>query len=716
MTKTTLFFLLILIGVMTMAHAQTGPVALTLTDGNIHDMTLRSTANGEYAIRTTGSDPYVFTAPVPAFDAKKHHVLAFEFFSTTGTDHFQVFVLPPLSEDRSLKVAGLANSEGWSSYALDLQPILAKSGGKVGSLRLDFGSAAGKTIQIRNLVLREQTPQEAQLAARREATREAERLRDVSLRNYLQHAYPCRVTQVTLDVTSELPNGERGGALHIEGELPDAQAKDACLVEVPIYEDITEAQHFPTVLPLIAERNGKFLVGVSRQRKTSNGIFDRLLSRWAIAKRDGDTFKLLSHARYLDYIRPLNDLPEEKPRNKKGIGGFTLGHPISDLDDLGLSAATVNIVLNSLFATAPGPGRSAFQYAGRTWYAEDRNIADLDRTLQATAAHHLVVSAIILLGQGGNAPADSFSHRIAHPDADPSGIFVMPNVSSEDGLLTYAAAMDYLAKRYSRPDKQYGRIHHWIMHNEVNAGWIWTNAGDKTPLLYTDLYHRSMRVAQLLARQYDPHSKAFISLEHHWNIRPTHIYAGREILEDLIDLSTAEGDFDWGIAYHPYPQNLFDPRVWADNEPTFTFDTPKITYKNLEVLDAWVKQPRARFQGKTLRTVHLTEQGLNSKDYTEKSLTDQAAGMAFAWNKYKDLDTIEVFDYHNWVDNRGEGGLRIGLRRFPNDKDEPYGKKPIWFVYQAIGTPKEVEATAFALPIIGIKDWSEVRHHGTIGR
>ncbi|MCW3095575.1 MAG: hypothetical protein JWL77_1193 [Chthonomonadaceae bacterium] len=717
MMKTVLFLLLMLAGVATMTQAQSGAVPLRITDRNIHDMTLRALPDGEYEIRTTGSDPYAFTENLPvAFDTKRNHVLAFEFFSTTGTDHFQVFVLPPVSEDRSIKAAGLANSEGWSAYALDLQSLFEKPGGKVEELRLDFGGFAGKTIRLRNLRLREQTPQEAQLAVRREAQREAERLRDVRLRTYLHHSYPCRVTKVTLNATSGLPDGERGGSLYVEGELPNAYAEDACLVEVPIYADITDAQHFPTVLPLIAERNGHFLVSMNRQRKASSGTFDRLLSRWAVAKRVGDTFTLLSHARYLDNIQPLYNLPEEKPRNKKGIGGFTTGWPISDVTDLDLSACTVNIVLNSLFATTPGPGRSAFPYAGRTWYSEDRNIAALDRTLQATAAHHLVVSAIILLGQGGNAPPDSFSHRVAHPDADPSGIYVMPNVTSEDGLAAYAAALDYLAQRYSRPDAKYGRIHYWIMHNEVNAGWIWTNAGDKTPLLYTDLYHRSMRVAQLIARQYDAHSKAFISLEHHWNIRPTHIYAGREVLEDLLDLSAAEGDFDWAIAFHPYPQNLFDPRVWADNEATFTFDTPKITYKNLEVLDAWVKQPRARFQGKTLRTVHLTEQGLNSMDYTEKSLTDQAAGMAYAWNKYKDLETIEVFDYHNWVDNRGEGGLRIGLRRFPNDKDDPLGKKPIWYVYQALSTAKEAEATAFAKPIIGITDWSEVRYHGAIPR
>ena len=704
MMKMMLFVLLMLAGVATMAIAQSGAVPLTITDRDMHDMTLRLLPDGEYEIRTTGGDPYAFTGKLPAvFDAKRHHVLAFEFFSTTGTDHFQVFVLPPLSEDRSMRVAGLANSEGWSAYALDLQSLFEKSGGKAESLRLDFGGFAGKTIRLRGLRLREQTAQEAQLAARREALREEERLRDVRLRTYLHHAYPCRVTNVAVTGQQIVVTGEVAG-----------QPTDFCLVEAPLYADITEIKQFPTIIELHPDAGGRFAVTLNRQRKTGAITFDRLLSRWAVAKRQGDTFTLLSHARYPDRVQALFDLPEEKPRNKKGIGGFGADRPISDVADLGLSAATVNIVLNSLFATTPGPNRSAFPYGGRTWYAEDRNIASLDRTLQATAQHHLVVSAIILLGQGGNAPPDSFSHRIAHPDADPSGIFVMPNVSSEDGLTAYAAALDYLAHRYSRPDTKYGRIHHWILHNEVNAGWIWTNAGEKTPLLYTDLYQRSMRVAHLIARQYDSHSKAFISLEHHWNIRPTHIYAGREILDLLLDFSAAEGDFDWAIAYHPYPQNLFDPRVWADTEAVFTFDTPKITYKNLEVLDAWVRQPRARFLGKTLRTVHLAEQGLNSMDYTEKSLRDQAAGMAYAWNKYKDLTTIEVFDYHNWVDNRGEGGLRIGLRRFPDDKDEPLGKKPIWYVYQALGTAREAEVTAFAKPIIGIKDWSEVRHHGAI--
>jgi hypothetical protein len=367
-------------------------------------------------------------------------------------------------------------------------------------------------------------------------------------------------------------------------------------------------------------------------------------------------------------------------------------------------------VLSGLFSTTGGAGWSPFEYAGRTWYVDDKALAGFDRTFGEAAKRHIVVSVILLIAQPGKAPAGSYARLLAHPDADPAGIFPMPDVASAQGLTAYCAGLDFLCRRYGRPDGQHGRIHHWILHNEVNSGWVWTNAGEKTDVLYLDLYQKSMRTAWLIARQYDPHAQPFISLEHHWTMRTDpRCHPGRDLLELLVRFSAAEGDFDWGLAYHPYPQNLFEPRVWLDREATFTNDTRKITFRNLEVLDAWVRDRAHWFRGERPRVVHLSEQGLNSRDYSPAALRDQAAGMAYAWQKVKALATIEAFQYHNWIDNRGEGGLRIGLRRFPDDRDEPLGRKPIWYVYQALGTPREAEATAFALPVIGIPSWDEVR-------
>jgi hypothetical protein len=706
MTRFLILFLFVM-GISTMnatADPKTPPVPVPLkfVETNSHDITLRTVEGGAYELKTTGNDPYIFTEPFSQPQTLDHSlVLAFDYFSAESTDHLQVFIDPPVSEEYSLKAPGLSHSEGWSAYAADLNPLLSRVKGKVRSLRLDFGSAPGKTFQIRNLRLRPPTAQEIALAAGREQRQKAELRLDTRLREYLNKKYPCLINRVVAEKEQIRITGTITGS-------PEALR----VVEVTMPTNVTEQSMYASALSIQPDTKGHFTVTVPRYGVAGQ---DRLLSRWAIMRKIGSRYELRSHAHYADSVVSTNDLPEEKIRNKKGLGGFSIERPVSDLEDLDISAVTVNIVINSLFSTTAGNGLTPFTYGGKTWYANTGQIEHLDRTFIEAAKRHAVVSAIVLIGQGAQAPKDSYSHLLAHPDADPAGIFAMPNVSEVDGLRAYAAGMDFLAKRYSRPDKQYGRIHHWIMHNEVNAGWIWTNAGDKTALLYTDLYQRSMRAVFLIARQYDPHAKVFVSLEHHWTMKPdSHSYHGKDILELLALFSRAEGDFDWAIAYHPYPQNLFDPEVWKDNQVNFTFNTPKITFKNLEVLDAFVKKPSMRFEGKTIRTVHLTEQGLNSRDYSEKELRDQAAGMAFAWNKYKNLDTIEVFHYHNWIDNRYEGGLRIGLRKFPDDKDDPLGKKPIWYVYQAMGTPQEETVLAPYKAVVGVRDWSEVRHRERI--
>ena len=319
---------------------------------------------------------------------------------------------------------------------------------------------------------------------------------------------------------------------------------------------------------------------------------------------------------------------------------------------------------------------------------------DYDRALQYAAQRHIIVSAILLVPKASSS-SDPTVKLMAHPDADPAGVYAMPNVASPEGLQTYAAALNFLAERYSRPDKKYGRVHHWIMQNEVDAGWVWTNAGEKSELTFMDLYNKSMRTMYLIARQYNPHAKVFFSLTHYWNeTEDTHFYLPRHMLSELVSYSHAEGDYEWAIAYHPYPESLFKPRTWEDKKVTFSIDTPFITFKNIEVLNAWAQEPGTFYRGVKRRTIYLSEQGFNSPDYSQKSLTDQAAALAYAWKKIEPLDAIEGMQYHNWVDSSGEGGLRIGLRKFPEDHDDPMGKKPIWYLYQKLGTPEEDMASA----------------------
>ena len=236
----------------------------------------------------------------------------------------------------------------------------------------------------------------------------------------------------------------------------------------------------------------------------------------------------------------------------------------------------------------------------------------------------------------------------------------------------------------------------------MDAGLVWTNAGAKPLDEYLDLYAKSLRIAHLTARQYDAHSRVFASVTHSWT-RPEEprFYAGRDVLDGLVARSKEGGDFDWGVAHHPYPQSLLVPETWRDEEAVDSPDSPLVTFKNLGVLVDWARQPANRFNGQTVRDIYLTEQGFHSRDYSDRQLELQAAALAYAWRQLAKHPEIKAMHYHNWIDNRHEGGLRIGLRKFPDDTEDPGGVKPIWRLYRALGGPHEAAAARFADEHIG---------------
>jgi hypothetical protein len=664
---------------------------------------LKRKIGGVYEVSTTGSDPFLYTRSLPmGVDLAENHILAFDFFSLTGVGDIQVFLEPPTQERLSVRGEGLAKSEGWSSCKIDLKTALDKVTSPVTTLRIDFGRRAGLTLQIRNVVLRSRTGQERELAARVAAAREAELKLDREIRDYLDTEYDCQITRIEASET----------AIRVQGTVGKT-AGQFFVAEIPLHEEITELTTYSTVHAIATEPNGEFDLSIDRLAGDQAG--DHLLARWLIVGKSADGYRRLSHAHYIDRQQTRRDLPREIPHNRKGLGGFSPGRPLRDIEDLDISSVTVNIVLSHLLRTHAANGHSEREFAGKTWYVNDAAIANLDRSLLEASRRNLVVLAILLIPQGGNAEPGSFRRLIAHPDADPAGIYVMPNLTSAEGVEAYSAVLDLLAERYSRPNKPLGRIHHWIVHNEVNSGWVWTNMGEKTALRYMDVYHKSMRLTHLIARQYDSHSRSFISLEHNWtSTHNARCHPGRELLELLIDYSHAEGDFEWSLAYHPYPQDLRNPRTWEDRDAVFRFDTPLITFRNIEVIDAWMRQPRALYMGRQLRDIQFTEQAPNSPDYSEKSLREQAAALAYLWKKLERLDSISMFHVHNWVDNRHEGGLRIGLRRFPDDAEAPLGKKPIWHTYRALGTSAQEKVIAPLKETIGIQDWSEITYTESI--
>ena len=649
-------------------------------------------SGGVWTLTSTTADPFIYTSALESDLGPEHRVLCFEYLCVSGIDDLQVFYGNYITEQRSRHFGAIPPAGTWKEFSCSLASDIVKfNWGKQGDkLRLDWGNKSNIRIQIRNIRIREMNAAELKAYEAELSKAQGKEAEAGRISNYLVNSYPCSITSVEVGKTEVTVKGTTDGS------------SGYYVADIGPWESLTEITSFT----LKAAVSGNTFTVTMPRIVDRNNIpkYDRVLSRFAVVRLEGSSQTLCSHARYADSIEPVSNPAPLAPKTKKGLGGFVVNNNLSDLDDLGITSVTVNIVLNSLVNTErSGNYMAQWQFGGITYYMNSGYASQLDRVMAECRKRGIVVSAILL-----NRQSDTQSKATAlmkHPECD-GGNYSMPNLTSPAAVNVYAAALDYLASRYSSDN--FGRIHHWILHNEVDFQKEWTNMGDQPELRYMDSYVRSMRICHNLAHKYDPNSSVMISLTHSW-ARAEGQYASKSLLEDLCMYSSAEGDFLWGVAYHPYPQNLTLPQFWKDDtSSTYSLNSSFCTFKNLEVVNAWVMDKAHFYRGTSKRLLFLSENGTNSPSYSETDLARQAAGAAWAWKKTDALEGIDGIQWHNWQDNRAEGGLRIGLRRFKDDSEDPNGKKPAWYVWQAAGTSSEDSVFAPYLPVIGISSWSEI--------
>ncbi len=497
-----------------------------------------------------------------------------------------------------------------------------------------------------------------------------------NIKDYLAKDYPSKVTNVQVTSDKVIIKGNCGGS------------GTYLLAEITPWQDVTELEKYPYTQDL---SGGGFTVTVDRIVPNREGIrYDKVFSKWAVVKVDGDRQTLDSHARYADDVVPKKS-PEAVPlRNKKGFGAGDIDLYFSDCKEMNVGSITMNVVLNEYIK---GEG-SGYSYGGQN-YSLGAFKDYVDRVTRRAGEMDLVVSAIILCQ----------TNSIFKDPENKGGNYTMPNLTTAKAFNLYAAALEHMASTHCTPGN---RISHWIMHNEVDFANEWTNMGDQPMMRYLDRYIKSMRICYNIARQYDQNASVLGSYTHCW-AKADGSFAPKMMLEKTVEYSSAEGDFRWGVAYHPYPQNLTKPSFWIDDtQATYSLNSKYVTFKNLEVIDAWIRQKENFYKGKTKRVLFLSEQGTNSPSYSESDLALQAAGGAWAWKKVSKLDGIDAIQWHNWADNKAEGGLRIGLRTFAEGSVSNLTPKPVWYVWKAAGTAEEDSVFDQYKTTLGISDWDSI--------
>ena len=635
--------------------------------------------SSELAIQTTGHDPYLVgrwkTAPTA-----DDHILEFEYFSTTGIEDFSVIVGPPINEAERIQLPPVMIAEGWQTYRANLVDIRNKPLKKSSKLlRIDMGSKPDALIRIRNVRLRPATPTEIDAAKRREQIRQQKIADAKQLRDYMQQRHDDVITNISVDKKH----------VWLTIAHPKSETLSGLFELLEFRPETSPTGGGKQVVARAAHTDGEWKMAVPRK----DGDYDRLTSGWRL-KRNGTQ----TPRRFADHVQPARDdfAPKRhQPRNQKGLSGLSHRGPRTDFPELGVSSVTVNVSLTPFVSYQAGRNRVRIPAPGPPVYFNPAPFAHYDQSMDFARKHDMVVSAIVLI------PTSKTKTRsvLEHPETD-GGTYAMADLTTARGVAVYAYVLNEIAKRYRNHQRSPGGITNWIAHNEIDFHTVWTNMGRQPRELVMETYYRSMRMIDLIARQHNPHARVFASLTHHFNVADDGRWqrlAPRELLETLQRYSNIEGDFDWGVAYHPYPESLFAKVAWEDKKVSDDLDTPLITLQNLEVLGRFLEQPSMRNQAGDVRGVLLSEQGFHTDSYSDESQNRQAGSLWWTMQKVRQMPWIESFIYHRWIDHPKEGGLMLGLRTLPSKQDPSGKRKRSWYLYQAIGTDREA-AIAKGLP------------------
>ncbi len=255
---------------------------------------------------------------------------------------------------------------------------------------------------------------------------------------------------------------------------------------------------------------------------------------------------------------------------------------VNDALALGIHHAGININITALWDLQKKPGNPTRTVDGQEFSFNEAYLKSLDQQIKPLSDRGVLVYAIVLSYPSKNPAVDAIA---IHPDAREDykysiGAF---NTKTPMGRAWLRAVSEEMAERWSGNHPDHGRVWGWIVGNEVNSHWLWYNLGRKPMVAAVAEYEKAFRIMHESVRRSSMNARLYISFDHHWSISMHGISAeeatpGRDYLDAFAKTVRALGDLDWHVAWHPYPEDLGNPRAWADKGVSSDEAPQKVTF------------------------------------------------------------------------------------------------------------------------------------------
>lgn len=380
-----------------------------------------------------------------------------------------------------------------------------------------------------------------------------------------------------------------------------------------------------------------------------------------------------------------------KPESKKGLllDPQMLKTPM--LTDLGVKYAIYNIPLSHIVGETTNEAIPTilYEYKGETYKFNGASINGYDDLFTYLTNEGMNSTAIILNDWNDNCL------ELIHPMArnkESGAHYYAINTAEREGCRYLEAIACFLTERYS--GKEYGLVSNWVIANEINQYKMWNYMETEDVDFYAAEFEKAMRIFNNAAKSNYADANVYFSIDHDWNNNGgdngDH-YNARDILVAINDIAREKGNYDWGIAIHPYPDPLTRVDYWTETYDK-TPEAPILTMMNLSTLTDVLEEEEFLDRSGEVRSITVTELGFSSF-WGERI---QAAAFAYCYFILDANPYIDSFIMNRQTDAVEEvkQGLAFGIY------DVNQTPKYIYDVFKYIDTDKADEYTDFMLEIL----------------
>lgn len=399
-------------------------------------------------------------------------------------------------------------------------------------------------------------------------------------------------------------------------------------------------------------------------------------NKYAIAVKKGNSYYKISKSSFVynPEIAAANKQKYFVPATKKGIQ-FT---DYSEFNSCDAKNTFMNLTISNVVT---GSTYVKYAYNGKNYYFTD--LSGYKATISSLNRNKVNVTLQILLDWGDGSYTD-----LIEPSARQQGQrYYTWNVRERAGREKMEAIFSYLASVFGKSDCH---VDNWILGNEVNACDMWNYRGALTNEKFMKVYSYGFMSLYKAVRSNRANSRVFICLDNNWNVNQ-HGFSSKDFMNKFNEqLNIYQYGIRWNVAYHAYPNSLYDTDFWNNGNIDGTENSPYVNMKNINVLTDYVKN---HFSSKT--RVILSEQGFTAT----KGENVQSAAIALGYYRAACNPMIDAFIIRCYRDAQVEVdmGLAMGI----------YGRQA-FNVFKYMDTPSTASYTNPYLGTIGAGSWSDI--------